>query len=252
MSPTLRIEPSEPAELHYHVLAHLDLGRDAASIHDPAIHSKAWTGSLLAAYRAAPGRLALQFSPLFARSVDELIRGLESAPLRRTEDPADRQLRLEMARALAAEREGLGFSLVARTMELVPLVHPLLDALEPLRAALWRQSRDSPPSLRLLHCPPLGPHARATSRGRERVVATNLLEPLDHVVCQIFHEETHAVSDPGVRAAPLRDTRAGSPGHSAHMELEWAAVELGQRVLEAEAPALLAAYRQWRRRFRME
>src|SRR5690606_25315702 len=46
----------EPALL-FHVLAHLPLGRDAASLHDDTLPSRPWVQALLDAHAAAPGRL---------------------------------------------------------------------------------------------------------------------------------------------------------------------------------------------------
>ena len=95
------------------------------------------------------------------------------------------------------------------------------------------------------------------SRGRARQVAVALDRPVEHVICQVFHEEVHPVTDPAVLAHAgagdhgygSRDTREGSRGFALHQLLEFAAVETGQAIIDARAPKLRAAYARWRARF---
>jgi hypothetical protein len=118
--------------------------------------------------------------------------------------------------------------------------------LQRLRRALWE---DDPPPLTLLDVPSLGPHARALWVGQTRVVATSLMEDYDHVLCQVFHEETHPHSDSNVIEGP-RDTDPSSPGWRQHKLLEDNAIALGQHIIDDIAPELGPAYARWRDRLR--
>ena len=104
----------------------------------------------------------------------------------------------------------------------------------------------------MLDCQALGSHGRGMAAGAERVVAVALDRPRGQVLCQVFHEEVHPVSDPRVlcaAAAGARDTRAGTPGHAHHMALETAAVRWGGELITSVAPEFGADYRTWRARF---
>lgn len=249
----IQLERSEHAALCYHVLAHLDLGRDAASIYDRARPQRPWVAALRTAYARAPGRLRLQFMGVEATSRAELegwLRGPGLDPALR--DAPGQALAEAFLRALAQERPRVAVGgALERERE-----RELLGAITRLRAVLW-ETTTGPPPLTIVDCPALGWCGRASHRGRggaapRRVVGVSLARPAEHVILQVFHEETHRVTDPLVlrgRSHGARDTRVGQPGHALHEELERAAVEAGQAIIDVRAPELRAAYHRWRARF---
>ncbi|MCA9654818.1 MAG: hypothetical protein KC501_33185, partial [Myxococcales bacterium] len=133
----------------------------------------------------------------------------------------------------------------------VAVAQELGEPLQRLRAALWEQ-QGPPPPLIVLDCPALGLAGRGGADERGRVVAVSLAAPIEHLLCQILHEEVHAITDPVVRTqggGATQDTRAGTPGHALHAALEHAALEVGRAVIEARAPAWSQAYARWQARF---
>jgi len=235
--PSVTFERNRDAAVAFAVLAELDLGRDAANLHRPGTPEPPWARSLTHAYQAAPNRLHLHALPLHC--VDGTFAASLSAWGEQRSDPRDRAaatLFLEAFEARAGTR---------------PAWHDPPHALVPiwtsLRQALWSQ-RGEPPPLRVLDCPALGRHGRAGTTAGGRVVATSLGEPEEHVLCQVLHEEIHAITDPVVGSGAPRDTRVGHPGFAQHAALELAAVEVGEALLAARAPTWLPAYARWRRR----
>ena len=66
------------ADLHYHVLSHLDLGRDAANLLVKRTVVPVWTEALRAAYlKEHPASLTLQFTPLYCADLDALKQKLD-------------------------------------------------------------------------------------------------------------------------------------------------------------------------------
>ena len=255
MSPDPSIEILRPlhAQLHYHVLAHLDLGRDAANLHDPRLPWRWWARPLLGVYRAAPGRLLLQGLPLWCDSLDGLLQMLEGPRLdRQLGDEAGRLLRKRFARALRRERRT-----VERRQGPGTAPGPLLEDLRRLRSALYEDTGQPAPPLQILDCPALGTpggwsHGRAGTVGGRRVVAVSLEVDWQRALVQILHEEIHPVTDPAVRARFRdleQDTRADSEGYALHAALERENVAHGQRLLERHAPELLDCYGAWRARY---
>ncbi len=227
----------------YAVLAHLDLGADAANLYDPSLPVQAWAAELLEAYRAAPGRLMLHGVGLLAGT--GLVARLRDEPPAGLRDPRGRRLCHLVADAMGA------LSDAAVPYAQVP--DEIVEPLRTLRAALWEREGRAPP-LCIADCPALGRAGRAVATDAGRVVAVSLAEPAEHVLCQVLHEETHAVTDPVVRATwssggPPRDTAAGSPGFARHRALETAAIEVGEALIQARAPQWSDAYQRWRARF---
>lgn len=220
-----------PAALLYHVLAHLDLGRDAASLFDRTLPRRAWVDDLRAAYAAAPGRLVVH---AIALAHDDPI-----AVLRR--DGGELATRLADAMEAEDPRYEPAFADVP---------HHLLEPLEVLRAALHERIGEPPP-LTILDCPALRLAGRAASRDGTRVVAVSLAQDPGHVLCQTIHEEIHAVTDPVIRSgfAVAQDTRVDAPGFALHRELERAAIEVGDALIAARMPQWSEAYAKWRKRF---
>jgi hypothetical protein len=214
--------------LLYHVLAHLDLGRDAANLFDPALPRRQWVDGLREAYWAAPGRLFVQ-----AGLLD-----------REPNDATDRELVECLRAAMDAERPRYEPAFA----EPDPAVE---DALMVLRAALY-ETTGPPPPLTVLDCPALRWAGRATASSTGRLIAVSLAQDPGHVICQTIHEEIHAVTDPIVRqgfAGVAQDTRADAPGFALHAELERTAIEVGDALVAARAPQWSPAYATWRSRF---
>lgn len=232
-----------PARL-FGVLAHLDLGADAASLFDSRLPPQPWASALLQAYRAASGRLTLHGIGL--SHPRGLVDRLRANPPTALADAAGRRLCDRTADALAA--------LSDQPVPYADVPDAIVEPLSTLRAALWE--RDGvPPALTVADCPALGPCGRATETAAGRVVAVSLAQPVEHVLCQVLHEETHALTDPVVRASwaagPSRDTAVGSAGFHRHQALEVAAVEVGDALIRARTPQWVPAYQRWRARFGM-
>lgn len=230
---SIRVERVFHVELCYRVLAHLDLGKDAASLFDRSLPRRPWTRPLVEAYARDPRRLRAQFWAL--HTADEgALRGV----LTRDETELARRFQ----EALDAEAPRLPWP--------TPPIEPTFtQTLQTLREALYDPA--APPPLRVLDCRSLGRHGRAVTRQGERVVAVSLGEPPEHALCQLFHEEVHPISDKDLTHAKGRDTRAGSPGHAAHRALEAHAVAVGREVVMRAAPEWLEAYEAWARPFGM-
>ncbi len=227
----------------YAVLARLDLGADAASLYNPRLPAGPWVPPLLEAYRAAPGRLVLQGVGLLGRG--DLCARLRDQPPAGLEDASGRRL-------CAATADGLDAT-TSEPLHYAEAPREIVEPLQVLRAALWERV-GPPPALVLVDCPALGAAGRAVTGTEGRVVAVSLAEPAEHVLCQVLHEETHAVTDPLVRRSwpaggAIRDTAVGSPGYARHRALETAAVEVGDALIAARAPKWSEAYDRWRSRF---
>lgn len=244
----IRVERWVAPALVGHVLAHLDLGMDAASTHDPALPSRPWVAPLLRAYRGAPGHLRVQVLGLAQREPDALIRELRFDPPMGLGDPAGRRLCGALADALESEEPGFRATWDPRAPALPAVV---VERLARLRAQLWSARGRGAPPLRVLDVPALGGSGRATVVGGERRVAVSLGEPTEHVLCQILHEEVHEITDPlvlGERREAARDTRRDGPGWSLHAELESTAVQATEALLGAISPELLPAFHRWQAR----
>lgn len=234
---TILFERSRPVALTYEVLARIDLGRDAANLYDSTRASRPWADALTKAYRAAPGRLLVQAAALV--------------------DPDDVRSRLRrMLREGADLALAQCFITALDDLQDAPVdwgtpSEALLEAWTELRAALWER-RGALPTWRIYDAPALGWAGRATQVAGEQRIAVALSRPADHVVCQVFHEAIHAVTDPVVGAGPTlsRSTSAEDPGFAIHQRLEEAAVEVGRAIIEARRPALAPAYERWCSRWR--
>ncbi len=237
----ITVERPLHAALLYHVLSHLDLGRDAASLYDPRRPKPAWVEPLRAAYRADPQRLRVHFLAHWTADLETLDAALGEVELADALGVALRAARATVEAALA--RDDAAARHARFEAEVVPALTRCRDALHAGAA----------PPLRVLDVPALGPHGRGLGLPRERVVAVSLAPPSDHVFCQVLHEEVHPITDPRVQAAwrgeETRDTRAGSAGHALHAALEKAALDEGADVIAAEAPEFVEAYARWCARF---
>jgi len=241
----------EPA-LVFHVLSHLELGRDAASIFDETLPERAWVEGLREAYATAAGRLQLHAVGLRFR---EGIEGLRSEPPPGLRDPAGRRVLAELIDAMASERAAFEAAWIASTATAearrAEVVARIATPLDVLRRALWEQHGEPPP-LTVLDCPALGLAGRAANDLHGRIVAVSLAAPIDHLLCQILHEEIHPVTDPVIREtmpSATQDTRAGTAGHALHAALEHAAIEVGEALIAARASDWTGAYARWRGRF---
>lgn len=236
---TIRFERRWVTSLVYHVLSKLDLEGDAADLHDPSESTPAWASALLQAYlHAGPERLELQFAGLAFEDLGSLLQHA-----RRVGTP----LWARFQDALEAESEGFEAPYRAQEAEHQARIEVVAAELSPalvrLRQSLW-SPREAPP-LTVLHAPALGPHGRGYPRHAQHRVAVSLAQPMEHVLCQIFHEEVHPVSDRELPGLAGRDTRAGAPGVQLHRRLEAHAVQRGAEVIAQAMPELLASYRRW-------
>lgn len=225
--------------LVYHVLSKLDLGRDAANLYDRRGATLAWASGLEDAYLAAgPERLELQFAGLAFEGLDELL-----AHVSRRGTPLWARFRA----ALEAERAQFEADFRAREADERALVEAVARELSPplarLRRSLWAPL-EAPP-LVVFHAPALGLHGRGDPRGSRHLVAVSLAQPTEHLLCQIFHEAVHPVSDRELRGLAGRDTRAGAPGSELHRRIEAHAVSRGAEVIAAAMPELVPSYERW-------
>lgn len=244
----MRFERRLVVALGYHVLAQVDLGPDAANLGARAERGvlrgrwprPAWARRLEAALRASgPERGWVQFAPLQATSVAAL------AAAR-----ADRPAAAEWAEAIALATPAFArrHARDARRDAQVSAAHAALQApLTALRDRLWAPA--SPPPLTVVDAPAL----RRSGRAVPGLVAVSLDRDPADLLCQIFHEDVHGVTDRQVRSLPSsctqRDTRAGTPGNLLHRALEAAALDHGEVVVREATPELLPAYRAWRSAF---
>lgn len=228
--------------LGYEVLAHLDLGRDAANLFEPTRRIDAgWVEPLRRAYLAAPSRLFLQAIPLLAEEYESL----PETTLRVWRSPTAREDAMLLEHWIEAVEHVEGEPVWSGVPE------GLAEALRGLRAVLWER-RGEPPPLEVFDAPALGPAGRGASVEGRRRVAVDLGQSFEHALCQIFHEEVHPISDTLVPGDDItRDTAVDAEGFARHRALERMALEVGQAVLEARAPEWLTAYQAWRVRWAM-
>lgn len=230
MTPPLIVRPLR-AWVHYHVLSHLDLGADAANIFRAEARS-AWVAGLLDAYQNASDRLRVQHTPMTEKgSQDDRLRtGLQAA-----RDAVWPAVEVAWQRDEPQDRHERFY------LEVAP-------ALQACRAAA---NGAAPPPLIVWDVPALGRHGRAAQVNGNRVVATSLAEPSEHVFCQVLHEEMHPVTDPLVAEMfegvdmRTRDTHIDGAGYALHRALEVAAVEGGRQIIEQVAPRFAPAYARW-------
>ncbi len=254
----IQVESRAHAEATYAALRRLPLPGDAADLSredPPERRAREDTlpphlAGLLAAYRRVPAQTWLHGVALCVDDSAGLLAWLEH-PTQRSpalRDPPACALTAALLEVLRADHrdtlDGAGPPLPAHAAEVAA-------RLDPLRAALW-EGRAAPP-LAIWHCPSLGTRGRAISGAFGRRVAIDLGQPVLDAVFVALHEETHAVSDalsvPDRAARLRRDTRRGAPGADVHATLEAAAVVVAAAVVEARAPELVEAYRQWERRW---
>lgn len=252
MSAAIRFERRLPVALGYHVLAQVDLGADAAQISRGSTALSrwlrpGWARDLERALRDGGPRCGwVQFAPLQARDVEALA-GSPDDPR-----PGAQAWHHAITRAAPAYARRFGFGAAdhARDRVVGAAYAALLEPLTTLRARLW--APDPAPPLTVVDAPAL----RHTGRAVPGLVAVALDREPQALLCQIFHEDVHAVTDRRVlrdRQAPggvERDTRAGTAGHAVHRALEAEALDHGDRVLREALPALLPSYRAWRASFR--
>ncbi len=242
--PALSFERWPAPALAFRVFAHVDLGEDAASLYDPKLPVRPWAEGLAAAWRAAPGRLALVALAMRDRTVDALVAALRSDVPTALADPAGRALITLFSTALLDLHPVEG--------GVVPSASPphasLPKDLAHLRALLWEAQPTPPPPIVVLDCPALGTRGRAVAWAGLRRVAVSFDTSVEHVLMQVLHEEMHVLTDPHVlagRSLDARDTRAGSDGHALHLELEEVAIAATDALIRAKAPGWHGAFTQW-------
>ena len=232
-------------ELHYRVLAALDLGRDAASLYTSRHPQPAWAPGLRDAYLSA-GRDGLQLQCLALR-VDSLEAMIDLAQTYKKPlfDHYIHALEAESASAPSC------WQTASSDKGLEQLSLEIIEPMTRLRAALWSRVDAQAPPLVIFDAPSLGLHGRGLPQPSEHRVAVSLAESSAHVFCQVFHEETHPISDRFVDGRAQRETRCGTDGHSLHLEIEQRAIALGAEIIDEVAPEYAPNYDQWRKRFGM-
>lgn len=227
------------ASVHYDVLRHVDLGANAASIHDGARAS--WSDGIAADFPSGPRADRVQVLPLITPNLPSLLAALrELGSFERTLAGvvADHATPFE-ARWNATRRE--------HERRVDQVAEALYAPLAAARTALWSRVERAPPPLLVLDARPLGRHARGATIDQRTIVAASFALDDADLFCAIFHEETHAVSDAGVvrRDTQCRDTRRSSPGYAAHRALEVAALDLADDVVRASVPELAEHHTRW-------
>jgi len=265
VSARVSLRPAPATALWYHLLAHLDLGRDAASLHDRGYLAEAGS-SALAVRAPALARacatiadpLALQVLPLALPAdappgaLDELLEGGGPEPARGLVatllgDTAGEALAAALAAALEDERSrflaGPWRREEARLAADASRWGALLDEeLAPHSAILGLTAE-----VEVRPCRALAGAGRALELRERTVVAVGPPRSADglELLFQVLHELTHAASDPLVRGAGDRATREGAPGYAVHFRLEQAVLALDYHLLRRRRPALLARYLDW-------
>ncbi len=237
----IRLERWPAPALAYHVLAHLDLGRDAANLHDPRLPARPWVEALRAAWEGAPGRLTLHALVLRHREPAMLLDSLANPPAP-LNDPGGRALCAAMADAVRAELPGFG---AGWRVDAGAEAGALVERISRLHGLLWSHQASAPPPLLLLDCPALGRAGRGSRETGTQIVAFSLDAGMEHATQQILHELMHGVTDPHVPGDGPRDTRLGSPGWSRHAELERVALTATDAFLRARAPELVSSFERW-------
>ena len=240
-SAAIRFGRSRHVALHYEVLSYLDSGRDAASLFVNRDDIPSWAASLSHVYPSElPDALAVQFLPLRCADLDSLKERLASSELRSF------QYALEGINDLSPEHQRRWESRARKDTDTIRQVcDEIAGPLARLRAALWSRIRMSPWPLTVYHVKAMGRCGRAVGYDGRRAVAVSLEMPIHHILYQIFHEETHVVSDRMVDRDATRSTRHGSDGYEVHRRLERAAVMLGLDVIKRSMPSLLDGYLIW-------
>ncbi len=241
------------AALHYHVLAHLDLGQDAASLFDARLPRRDWVEDLQQAYQKAGDRLVFQVLPLFCESLDCEYQMLSEPLFGRRESSESGHPRETLQRALEDEREhfsvewGKQKSREARTIRRFGGSHGAL--LGRLRNALF--APNGAPQLDVLFVGGLAngrwTRGRATVWEGRQIIAVSPLVSKDALLIQLLHEEIHSVTDPAIRDQSdlPQNTTVGASGFALHLALERAAIERGHQLIDSTAPRLRRAYRKW-------
>lgn len=241
---SVRFGLSFAVDLYYRVLRGIDLGSDASSLFDG--HLRPWSRELARWYpRGAPLADRLQVAALVVPDLEALVRGLRAMA-----SPVGPLLAevLDLEEPLARMDWDRRANLRAARAESVAAM--LGPELEVVRAELWRRIEQAPPSALVIDAP-IPRCGRAASLAGQRVIAASFDDPLDALLSQIVHEDTHAVSDRAVLASwagGARSTRPGHPGFGLHEALEAQALELGGEIVSAALPHRAAAYAAWRRR----
>jgi hypothetical protein len=247
----IEITRSFAAEATYQILAGLPLAADAANLHRPSEPAGRWAGPLGLAYRAAPERLQLQSIGLRHETMAALLEALRGGPAG-MRDPASRRVARVFADALARYASPRDFEAdaEAHAQRRRAFERDAQPDLVTLRAALYETHDASPPPLRIVDCPALGPHGRATTLyDGTQLVAVSLATDPEAALMQVFHEQIHPVTDPLVAADRPRETAVGRPGYAVHARIERLALDVGAALVEARAPHRADAYTRWMSRF---
>lgn len=238
---SIRFGRSRHVALHYEVLSYVNLGRDAASLFIDRPHKPSWAELLRATYqKELPDALAVQFLPLRCADLDSLKARLASSTLHCFKNT------LKGINELLSEHSRRWESNSKKDAARTTLIcSEIAEPLAQLRATLWSRIEKSPQPLTIYHAEAMGRCGRAVGYNKQRAVAVSFNMPTSYVLCQIFHEETHVISDKLVAKKTTRSTKYGSKGYEVHRKLEEKAVLLGFEIIKSRMPSLVDSYLAW-------
>jgi hypothetical protein len=253
---TLMITSPFHVELHYYVLSCLDLGRDAANLYEPSRRKEPWIDELLSAYQSASGRLTCQILSLYVEDLPSLFSVLRNGRLVGLQDEPGLRLRERLDSAMMQMLPVLEQRFIDQRRKREKRAKQAEDFLFPRLERLLEVLYGKVPSIDIVQCASLGnrryTHGRGLIRADRHLVAVSFEPPLEQVLCQIFHEAIHPMTDPPIRTrfgAILQETRVSSPAFALHRELEQRAVQKGDELIAQCLPELHGAYSKWRRRY---
>ena len=236
---------SSHVALHYYVLSHIDLGRDAANLFVPRSNTPDWAEALSSAYQTElPHSLILQFLPLKCQDHHMLLERLRAEQKKSATMMANIHERIQPHHAKMWEAQA-----DTDNQKIADICDKIAKPLAILRTALWARIHMSPVPLTVLHAASIGHSGRAAGFRNHRVVAVSFALKAYYVLFQIFHEETHVVSDrlaqKQISTGEMRSTRFGDDGYEIHRILEKEAVLLGREIVQDVLPGFLVHYENW-------
>ena len=244
---SIRFGRSRHVDLFYEVLSHLDLGKDAASLYIERPHDPVWAKTIRDAYiRELPRSGVYQFLPLRCADLKALVARLQHDQLTCARGMVQAMSELSSNHAQRWQQDARKDAL-----RIGAICNEISPGLISLRQALWAHIGQSPWPLTVFHTKAIGRHGRGIGFEKQRAIAVSLEMPAAYALCQIFHEETHVVSDRRIVDREKRRTYPGASGYDIHQKLEKEAIALGGRVIKETLPSLWGAYKQWMESWRV-
>lgn len=248
----VRVRVDDEAVAFYHVLAHVDLGADAANLYRPEYVSQfrdrggadgeAFAKAVAALdldRRSRPWPTALQSAPLARRARQAAKKALGRDRFEAFEEAALLAWRAHLSEERVGRMDEIRAEAERCRVEVAALLETVAARLFP----------DRPPDVVLVPCSSLVDAARACREDRTQIVACEATEPPPRVrtPLQVLHEVCHVATDDVVAAHVGKDAFAASstaacdPGSKTHRLREDAALVAGRASLEAHG--------EWRDRY---